>query len=98
MEGKHDSLPWVEYFLSTILAAYREFEKRLGTVSSGHGSKTGMVLNAIDGIIGDFTIADVEKACPMVGRDWIRTLLKRLKNEGTVAALGKGRYARWRKL
>lgn len=97
-ESKHDSLPWIEYFLSTILAAYREFEKRLGALSSGHGSKTSMVLNAIDGIIGDFTIADVEKACPTVGRDWVRTLLKRLKNEGKVAALGKGRYARWRKL
>lgn len=96
-EGKHNALPWIEYFLATILAAYCEFEKRLGTLSSGHGSKTGMVLNAIEGIIGDFTIGDIEKACPMVGRDWIRTLLQRLKAEGKVAALGKGRYARWRK-
>lgn len=96
--GKHDSLPWVEYFLSTILAAYREFEARVGAVSSGHGSKTEMVVSAIDSFIGDFTISDIEKACPAVGRDWIRTLLQRLKTEGKVESLGKGRYARWRKI
>jgi hypothetical protein len=89
---------WVEYFLSTILAAYREFESRLGRLSSGHGSKTDMVLNAIDGFIGDFSISDVEKACPTVGRDWVRALLQRLKQEGKIEALGKGRYARWRKV
>ena len=97
-EGKHDVLPWVEYFLSTVLAAYREFEGRLGHISSGHGSKTDMVLNAIGGFIGDFSVSDVEKACPTVGRDWIRALLQRLKQEGRVEALGKGRYARWRKV
>src|ERR671916_516405 len=25
-EGRHDVLPWTEYFLSTVLAAYGEFE------------------------------------------------------------------------
>ncbi|OPY66762.1 MAG: Adenosine monophosphate-protein transferase SoFic [Syntrophorhabdus sp. PtaU1.Bin050] len=97
-DGQHDALPWVEYFLSTLLAAYREFESRLGRLSSGHGSKTDMVLNAIDGFIGDFSISDVEKACPTVGRDWVRTLLQRLRQEGRIEALGKGRYARWRKI
>ncbi len=84
--------------LSTIVAAYREFEARLERTSSGHGSKTEIVLNAIGGFIGDFSLSDIERACPAVGRDWIRTLLKRLKQEGRVEALGKGRYARWRRL
>jgi Fic family protein len=29
-EGSHDILPWVRYFLSTIHAAYRELEERVG--------------------------------------------------------------------
>jgi predicted transcriptional regulator of viral defense system len=57
-----------------------------------------MVLNAIDGFFGEFTVSDIEKACPMVGRDWVRTLLQRLKQEGRIEALSKGRYARWRKV
>lgn len=39
----HDILPWTEYLLGTILAAYREFEGRFGRISSGAGSKTDMV-------------------------------------------------------
>jgi Fic family protein len=29
-EGKHDVLPWFNYFLSTLRLAYREFEDRAG--------------------------------------------------------------------
>jgi len=97
-ETKHNILPWLEYFLSTILAAYKEFENRIGTISSGRGSKTEMVINAIDGMIGDFSLSDLERACPSVGRDWIRKLLQNLKSDRRVKSLGKGRYARWRKI
>jgi Fic family protein len=97
-ECKHDVLPWMEYFLSTVLAAYREFESRLGKISAGHGSKTDMVINAIDGFMADFSLADLERACPAVGRDWIRKLLQRLKSERKVEPIGKGRYSKWRKI
>jgi Fic family protein len=96
-EGRHDAMPWMEYFLSTILAAYREFENRLGRISSGHGSKTDMVLNAIDGFIGEFSISDLEKTCPTVSRDMVRHVLFGLRREGKIEPTGKGRFARWRK-
>jgi len=97
-KGRHNVLPWTEYFLSTIIAAYQEFENRLGRISSGHGSKTDMVLNAIDAFVGDFSISDLERACPSVGRDWIRKLLQKLKHEGKVYVSGKGRFAKWQKV
>ena len=97
-EGQHDIIPWLDYFISTILAGYQEFETRMGRISSGHGSKADMGQNAIDGFIGDFTLSDLENACPTVGRDWIRALLQRLKKEGKIQIIGKGRYARWRKI
>lgn len=97
-EGKHDALPWVEYALSTVLAAYKEFEARFTRISSGRGSKTDIVLNAIDSIIGDFTVADLQRACPDVSIDMIRHVLKKLKKEGKVISLGQGRSARWRKV
>lgn len=97
-KGRHNALPWMEYLMSTVLAAYEEFESRLGRISSGPGSKLDMVLNAIEGFIGDFSLADLENACPLVSRDWIRTLLQRLRKEGKIEILGKGRYARWRKI
>jgi Fic family protein len=97
-EGNHDILPWLEYLLGTILAGYREFEGRFGLVSSGVGSKTDMILNAIDGMIADFSISDLERSCPTVSRDMIRHVLVTLRNDGKIENLSKGKYARWRKL
>jgi hypothetical protein len=96
-EGRHDVLPWTEYFLSTVLAAYGEFESGFGRISTGHGSKTDMIRNAVDGFIADFTITDVEKACPKVNRDMIRHVLGQLREAGAIVPVGKGRGAKWRK-
>jgi len=38
-EGKHDLLPWLEYFAGVLLVAYREFESRVGPISSPKGAK-----------------------------------------------------------
>ena len=97
-KGKHDALPWVEYALSTILAAYAEFEGRFARVSSGRGSKTDIVLNTIESYIGDFGIADLEKACPTVSRDMLRHVLFKLRDQGKIKPIGKGRSARWQKI
>jgi len=97
-EGNHDASPWMEYWLSTVLAAYKEFESRIGKLTTGRGRKTEIVLNAIDGFLADFTITDLQKACPTVGRDLIRSILLRLRREGKLEPVGKGRYAKWRKI
>ena len=95
-DGKHDVWPWTEYFLGTLLAAYSEFEDRFGRISSGRGSKTDTVKNAISAFMGDFTIQDLEKACPMVSRDMIRRILADLKKAGSLECLNRGRWAKWR--
>lgn len=96
--GNHQPLSWITYFLSVVAAAYDEFEQNANVQISGRGSKTQMVLNAIDSFIGDFSIAMIEKSCPLVGKDMIRHVLKRLKQNGIIINIGKGRYARWRKV
>ena len=97
-EGRHDPWPWTDYFLGVLLAAYQEFEDRFERISSVPGSKTQMILNAIDGVFGEFRISDVEAACPTVSRDMIRHVLFRLRNEQKIKAMGKGRGAKWQKL
>lgn len=97
-EEKHDVIPWIDYFLSTLLASYREFEERFTKIISGKGSKTEIVHSAIKSIIGEFTISELEKACPTVSRDMIRRVLFNLRDEGEIEPLGKGRYAKWRKV
>lgn len=95
-EGKNDPWPFVNYLLFILKLAYREFEERVGQIASPKGGKTEMVHAAIRQQNGEFRLADIERACPGVGRDWIRSLLARLKETGEVSCQGKGPGARWR--
>ncbi len=56
-----------------------------------------LLLYAVDSIIGDFTVADLQRACPDVSIDMIWHVLKKLKKEEKVIFLRQGRSARWRK-
>jgi Fic family protein len=95
-DDKHDPWLFVNYLLFILKTAYREFEERLGQVSSPRGAKAEMVRQAIGRQTGGFRLADIERACPGVGREWIRRLLAQMKASGEVSCQGKGPAARWR--
>lgn len=96
--GDHTLLPWTEYLLGVILAAYREFESRVGSVTTGRGAKTQMVLDTIRAFAGDFSAAEVLERCPTVSLDLVRRILKEQKRLGLLKPLGRGPLARWRKI
>jgi Fic family protein len=97
-EGQHGLLPWWEYFLGVVLlSAYREFERRVGLVTTFKGAKTAMVLEAIRNIQGEFSISDLQERCPTVGIDWIRRILRQERDAGRLECLGRGPDARWQK-
>lgn len=97
-EGRHDLTPFLNFLLAIIRRGYAEFEKRAGQIKSPRGAKTELVTSAIREQLGDFRLTDIERACPGVGRDWIRSLLTDLKAAGEVTCQGKGPAARWRYL
>lgn len=97
-QGRHDALPWLRYFWGIVLRACREFEERVGTIRVGRGAKTDVVEQAIARRIGAFAISDIEADSPGVTRDWIRMVLRRLKAEGRIVPIGKGRGAKWKRL
>ena len=80
-----------------MLAAYREFESRVGTLSTARGAKTEMVTQAFEKMPASFRLVELEAICPNVTRDMIRVVLNRLKSEGRVEAVGRGAAARWNK-
>ena len=45
----------------------------------------------------EFSLTDLERACPGVSRDMIRRVLRQLKKDGGVECLGRGPGALWRK-
>jgi len=98
-EGKHSLQPWSDYFLGVmLLSAYREFEKRAGTLTTSRGAKSKMILEAIDRVSGDFKVADIQKICPGVGVDLIRLRLAELRKAGKLKPSGRGPSAVWRKI
>jgi len=96
-EGSHDPWPYINYLLSVIKMAYREFEQRLGQLQSPKGEKTSLVLQAIDKTFGSFSVAELQNACPNVSVDMIRRVLKNLRTKKQIECLGLGQNARWQK-
>lgn len=94
-EGKHELTPWFNFLLAIIRRSYVEFEKSAGQVKAPRGTKAELVLAAIREQPGDFRLSDIERACPGVGREWIRSLLSDLKAAGEASCRGKGPAARW---
>ncbi len=94
-EGKHDPWPFINYYLFILKTACQEFEERLSQTKEPKGAKAELVLNTIRKQTGDFRLSDIERACPSVGRDWIRSLLSNLKASGELTCQGRGPAARW---
>ena len=97
-EAKHDPLPWLNYFMGTIILAYKEFEERATHMASTRGSKTDMIISMINKQVNEFAIRDIETALPTVSRDMIRVVIRKLQLENKVQSLGKGRAARWKRI
>ncbi len=95
-DRKHELTPWFNFMLAIIRRGYVELEKRVAQVKAPRGGKSALVLAAIRAQPGEFRLSDLERACPGVGRDWIRTILADLKKSGDVRCHGRGPGARWR--
>lgn len=96
--AKHDVFPWFNYFLGTILAAYKELEERASNIKPVRGAKTEIIIKAIEGQHGDFSISDVERACPNVSRVMIKKVFLQMQKDKKIKCLGKGQSAKWKRM
>lgn len=94
-EGRHDVFPWMRYFWGVVLRAYREFEQRVGTLSRRRGGKADLVEEAVNRRVTPFAISDIAAECPGVSRDWVRVVLRRMRDRGLIVPQGRGRGAKW---
>lgn len=97
-EGKDDLQPWWNYFLGMLIEAYKEFEDRVGTITSARGAKREMVRTAIERLTERFTIGDLKRACPGVSYPTLQRALADLKKENSVRCLGRGPDAEWERI
>ncbi len=99
-EGKHNPWPYINYVLSILKNAYREFADQLGEIKPARGAKRDLVLAGIARLTsrasaGGFAISELERVCPGVSRDMVRTVLREQQKLGKVACVGRGAAARW---
>ena len=95
-DGKHELTPWFNFLFAVIRRGYVALEERVQQVKAPRGGKSALVLAAIRAQPSEFRLSDLERACPGVGRDWIRRLLADLRKSGDVTCRGRGPGARWR--
>jgi Fic family protein len=94
-KGEHDLRPWWNYFQGMLIAAYKEFESRVGTITKAKGAKREMVENAILRLPTRFRMADIQRACPTVSYPTLKRALSDLSKAKKIRSLGKGRDAEW---
>ncbi len=97
-EAKHDTTPWFNYFLGTVLAAYKEFEERAENIKPARGAKTQFVIQAIERRVGEFSLSDIERECPSASREMIKIIFRELQKAKKIRCLGKGKSAKWKKV
>ncbi|MBP7161321.1 Fic family protein [Myxococcota bacterium] len=96
-EGTNDPWPYVYFLLYLLKTAYKEFEKRVGETALPRGAKTEMVQHMIESFTGEFTLGELQRACPLVSQEMVRLVLKEMKAAGQVECLGRGPGARWKR-
>lgn len=96
-EGKHNPWHYINFLLYTLFDAYKEFERRVGQTASPRGSKTALILSAIDRQSGPFQAADLQRDCPGVGLDLIRRILQGKRKSKEVVCEIRGPRSLWRK-
>ena len=95
-EGKHNLLPWWEYFLGITLAAYRELDQKL---SGGElPAKAERVRLAVQVMPPVFSKAELIRICPEVSLRTVKRVLDELRDERRIEVAQRGRKAMWRKV
>jgi len=97
-EARHDLRPWWDYFLGTLVAAYKEFEDRIGSVTTARGAKREMVQNAVRRLPSRFRLSDLQHLCPGVSYPTLKRALVELREARRIRCLGKGRDAYWERI
>ena len=89
-EGQEDPVPFIKYLLSTILAAYKDFEDRFNIVEKKLPA-IEMVRKATYHKIGRFTKQDIRELCPALSLSSVESALRKLVAEGELNREGSGK-------
>jgi Fic family protein len=91
-EDKNDYIPFVQYMLGIIVAAYREFSSRVKLLTTNNMSKPDRVREIIKDTLGKITKTEIMKKCPDISQVTVQRALNDLVSNGEILKIGGGRY------
>lgn len=89
-EGTEDSVPFIKYWLGTVLAAYKDFEERFELVETKLPALE-TVRRATLNKIGRFTKQDIRELCPSLSISSIEGSLRKLVASSELKREGSGK-------
>ena len=89
-EGSEDTVPFIKYLLSIVLAAYKDFEDRFAIVEEKLPA-IDVVRKATQNKIGRFTKQDIRELCPSLSLSSVEGALRKLVAAGELKREGSGK-------
>ena len=93
-DGKEDSVPFIKYLLSTVLAAYKDFEDRFALVQEKLPA-IEIVRRASLNRIGRFSKQDIRELCPALSISSIEGALRKMVEAEELQREGNGKNIRY---
>jgi hypothetical protein len=91
----HNLLPWWNFFLSILKSAYQELKERVEFSTEGD-NKSAILRQTILSFLTAFSVADIQNLHPNLGRELIKKVLFKMRDENQISLTGKGRAAKWK--
>ena len=91
-EEENDYIPFVQYTLGVVVAAYREFSSRVKLLSMSNMSKPERIRELIKDTLGKITKTEIMGKCPDISQVTVQRALNELVTSGEILKIGGGRY------
>ena len=91
-DDKNDYIPFVQYMLGVVVAAYREFLSRVKLIVASNMSKPERIRAIIKDTLGKITKTEIMQKCPDISQVTVQRALNDLVTSGEILKIGGGRY------
>ena len=91
-EDKNDYIPFVQYTLGIVAAAYREFSASVRLTAASNMSKPERIRAIIQETLGKITKSEIMEKCPDISQVTVQRALNELVISGEILKIGGGRY------
>ena len=94
-EEENNYVPFVQYMLGVVVAAYRDFSDRVETLVTSGLSKPERVAELIKKTYGEITKSQIMEKCPDISRITVERALSELLSSERIIKIGGGRYTKY---